>query len=562
MNDWAENDNATGNDASETGGSVSEPEPDSAAKQVTPPQPADTDVPVTGTVAPDEGDVALPDAATEPDDLHVRFIRIVVTDIETGDVLKSTRFQYAFFEPTEVMGPSTRVTSKDLSSEFVTDEGGIATIKAPIVRYVVVKCADEDWVIVGGDEPPTVLAVIAGGLIVVRWTQQEADFKIYCKSAAAVSVRCSFSDGLPVAGAISYTLWEAEPQRNQKHRSLWSVNDLPLDPRGRFEIQGVPYPSFIQVVVAASRLGWATTMSVRQLVDASTREINIVLPEEERRGATLRISFSDVPDDVTLRVRVLDQYSFPQADFRQTGNGIWLSKPISLPRTVRVYVEGELAWTSGEIELTDDVVNDVDARPARPAVVRLRVVDEQNLPVVPAIAQRYARQTVSWEDPQRYSKPVSKGTFATADAAGVIRFEDLAPGNQALVVQAKGFEAKQVSYFAKPGETLDLGSITLRRYAGDEGKLRVRISGEGDFNGLVCGVMAYGNGIAFKAVQVPSSGELVFADLHYGKYVVYARGVLVKGSLWQQAFELTPDAPSAEVKLDISKPPTKTPPGD
>lgn len=494
-----------------------------------------------------------------------RTIRVVVVDQSSGESIAGARLQYGQSNPFQLRERGKPVALSDLAASLITDEKGVAEIEASGVDFVIVGCADTELTIIRDSADRYGWAYdqwLEPGLQVVGLPVSEVEFRVRCRAAGAVQVRCQYSDGLPVAGTVSYTLWREEPRRMAAQLKLWHKNGIPLDQRGVTVIQGVPFPSFIQVVVASSRNGWPATKSIRQPVDASTREISVVLPEEERRGAILRLTFNEVPADTTLRVRVIDQYSFPQADFMQTGDGIWMSKPMSLPKVVRVYVEGDLAWTSGEIELTDERVSDVDIAPARPATLCMQVLDDQHSPVVPAVVLRYARQTVSWENPQHYVKPLTKGAFATADALGAIRFEGLAAGRQALVIQAKGFEAKQVSYFAKPGETVDLGAVVLRRYVGDEGKVRVQISGEGDFNGLVCGVMAYGNGAACKAIQVPSSGELVFADLHYGKYVVYARGVLVKGSLWQQAFELTPESPSAEVKLDIAKPPKKTPTGD
>lgn len=506
---------------------------------------------------------AAPDQATVKPGDKDRTVRIRVYDIATGDPVANTRFVYGYSTTRELLSARPSVGRPALSHAMLTDERGIAEIAIPYSAVALLASDADEWAIVRDTSVTRDFDSRLGpGLIVVGRVHSQEEYAVGCREATSVVVRVIYADGLPAKGSVSYTLWKEQPVRYRRELILHSARGLAPDDRGLVVIPNVPVDSYIVVSANGNRPGWAAQANVSQAVEATTREIPVVFAEQEQNGSRLYLSFLGVPEDAALRVQVIDEYGFKLASFTQRSSGHWTSNPMPETRRVRIHVEGAMVWESDEIDLSDPSATKIEVRPEKPATALLHVVDESGQAVTPAVALRYANRLVSWEDPGKYATPVSMGAYASADSGGVIRIEGLAPGSRALTVQAKGFEARTVSFIARAGEVTELGEVRLRRYAGEEGTVRVRIRGSGEFRGLVCGIMAYGSGTICTPVRVPDNGELVFQDLHYGRYVLFAHSAATKRTIWQQAFEMTPESPKAELELDVSKPPQRNPQPD
>lgn len=509
------------------------------------------------------GGGAAPDQATVKPGDKDRTVRVRVYDIATGDPVVNTRFVFGYSTTRELLGAKSSVARSALVHALLTDERGIAEIAIPYGALVLLASDADKWAIVRDTSATRDFDSRLGpGLTVVGRVHSQDEHAVGCREATSVVLRVMYADGLPAKGSVDYTLWKEQPVRYRRDLILHNARGLAPDDRGLVVVPNVPVPSYIVVSANGNRPGWAAQVNVSQAVETSTREISVVFTEQEQNGTRLYLSFLGVPEDAVLRVQVIDEYGFQLASFMQRGCGYWTSNQMPEARRVRIHVEGAMVWESDEIDLSDPSATKIEVRPEKPASARLRVVDESGAAVTPALALRYAYRLVSWENPDKYATPVSTGTYASADTDGVIRIEGLAPGTRAVTIQARGFHAQTVTFIARAGELMELGEVRLRRYAGEEGTVRVRIRGSGEFRGLVCGVMAYGSGTICTPVRVPDNGELVFQDLHYGRYVLYAHSAATKRTIWQHAFEMTPESPKAELELDVSKPPQRNPQAD
>jgi hypothetical protein len=514
-------------------------------------------------------------APSDQDDPTIELIRplakvtIYVVD-EAGQPIVGLLMSYDVFPDRPEESTPVQVTRESLSHSALTDTRGAFTLTGPPVGFVAL-AAPVGWAILpeagrerevdsaemsfrfgGYKAGPGIRAFAGHGNLEVSHT-------VRCMALSTMPVRVRYDDGRPGEGTINFAQW-TDRSGEPAGILVFADRGLELDANGEVQVPILPEVGHLGVGVFSNRPGWRREVRLRKDV-AGLTDFEVVIPAEQGVGY-LRLNVSGLEPDESVRIEVRSQFGFHHGEFDGVGNGSYLSTRIFFGARVRVYATGDRAWLSQEIQLDSSLLNsrgemEIDVLPTAPSMVTLTAVDSAGAPVLPAVLIRDVWGSVPGFRPRRFlevrsEEVYSAGTFATADETGLIRYEGLAAGEHSLLLLAKGYEARVVHYSVAPGGTADLGTVTLRKYVGDEGVVRLRLVGTTDFEdfrGTVDSGLAPGG---MSDVRFDERGVAEFRDLYYRRYMISARRVSDR-AIWQKQIELSPDNPTADVEFDVSQ---------
>jgi hypothetical protein len=515
-------------------------------------------------------------APPNPNDPPIEVIRpqtrvtIYVVD-EAGQPIVGLLMSYDVFPDRPEGRTLVQVTREGLSQSAVTDVRGAFTLTRPPAGFLAL-AAPVGWAILpeAGREREVDRAETSfdfsgyhrgPGLRVFKgYGDLEVSHTVRCLALSTMPVRVRYDDGRPGEGTLDFAQWT---DRSGEMPAVVVIggSGIQLDANGEVQVPVLPEVGHLGVGVFSNRPGWRRVVRLRKDV-AGLTEFEVVIPAEQGVGY-LRLNVSGLGPEETVRIEIRAALGSPYGEFEGVGNGSYLSKYIPLDANVRVYVTGDRAWLSPEIELDSSALNsrgemEIDVRPAAPSTVTLRAVDGDGAPVLPAALIRDVWGAVPGFRPWRFlevrsEEVYTEGTFATADETGLIRYEGLAAGEHSLLLLAKGYEARVVHYSVAPSGTADLGTVTLRKYVGDEGVVRLRLVGTTDFDdfrGVVDSGLVPGG---VHNVRFDEHGVAEIRDLFYVRYLVYVRRVSDGRPFSQTHIELSPDKPTADVVLDVSQ---------
>ncbi len=490
-------------------------------------------------------------ASNEDSRARSKKIKLRVVD-HAGHALSQMRVKIGVVTPVRQLAPMP-VGQDELAIDEITDTEGSIEFEAAVGDAVIVLAVDEGWscvdLINDGDWRLRIDSPSRSATFRVTTVPDLLTVSLVPNGRVVVQVR--YADGTPYREAISYGLRQGLPGSNATR--LFTRTTLP-DSSGTVHLSDCPVDganTYLYLHCYSLRAGWATDTVVNHNFSEGVF-VDVVIQPDDTPKYFAKLTFQGLGEEsVEVNVRLPNGVSLGQ--FTQRGDGMWVSRPLGSPFQMQVFVTGNVAWTSDLLNIDQLGGQDFAVLPEKTGTVVLKVVDSDGTAIVPAALIRDPIRELDWTKPNRLLEVRTAGDYATADGAGVIQFRDVAPGRHSMKLQARGFEELDVAYSLHPGEVVDLGTIIMRRYAADEGKVNVRLIGVADFSGFLCGVDAFMSGPGIKPAAVDADGSMQIEGLQLRKYLIYVRRKGVRG-VWSESIELSSDCPSAEITIDVSKP--------
>lgn len=128
-----------------------------------------------------------------------------------------------------------------------------------------------------------------------------------------------------------------------------------------------------------------------------------------------------------------------------------------------------LQWKSDLVQLHELDIVRLTAAPKRGSGVRAKIVSETGEPLCPAILRSKSESYVSWPSELARAPGAAAGNSKEprfTDKQGDVVCLGLWPGSVDIQAEAPGYEVRVVSVEVVPGQTLDVGTITLCRARG------------------------------------------------------------------------------------------------
>lgn len=379
-----------------------------------------------------------------------------------------------------------------------------------------------------------------------RVPRSQRAHEIVVSPTATVSVLAEFDDGQPVTSSGMFY-----PETNPPY-----VASFALDANGRATVPDVAVDRPLRCEINGYyRAGYANHSELFEPATlTSGATLRVVVPKARDPYGRIRVVFQEEPPAGNRRVLIeCEGRSAVEAELPGRKRQ-WDSDRLMPGFRYRISILGETAWCSEWLNVNKgDVVEVVPTlRPG--ASAKAVLVDEQGQPVVngtlgTALAFGFAYQ---WAGrgllPQGSQMPVPKvPPEFLSDAKGVVTLAGMPAGSCTLEAEAWDKEPAQVTVTLAEGQTLDLGTITLRKATAEISLTLTGTSPDTKYVVSLCD----NDGRDLRPGQLVTSTPFKLTALRRRSYMLYVT-TEKGGDVAHQRVELAATSTSVDVTLDVS----------
>lgn len=326
-----------------------------------------------------------------------------------------------------------------------------------------------------------------------------------------------FADGAPFTGGLGLREMKGEISLSSKGHDLVNVH--------YFVASGVSRVNDLEVGLFSARLGYRTEVRFRFTPEQLKRIQTCTVPRYEFPQSGITINIVGPAASEPFRARILEH-----------NGGVLFSKYLKQGESVttldvhprvgyRVIVYGKgLTWESEDIFLKENEVRVLDAELLPPVEYTVRVLDENGNPAWPAALTRNPHWYPPWDD-GRISKPAvgppnfEAPEYAIVTAKGVAVMTGVPSGPRVLKVEARGYEPKLIEVNGRPGEKVDLGTVTMVQASG---RITVKLLNRREGAQYRVYLMGPRGGSMVERKLDVTNESVVFERLPRREYVVFA----------------------------------------
>lgn len=346
-----------------------------------------------------------------------------------------------------------------------------------------------------------------------------------------VAVRAQFEDGEPVTSSGGF-------------HALGVLNTFDLDEAGYAKVRRVPSAEGLTCTIYSGyRAGYArhqVPVSAHELKTAT--ELLIVVPKSSEPFGMIRLLF-DEPTAAASRVIIECSNDGPQEASIRRGSRSWDSPKLLSGPEYRITLVGELAWQSPWVGVPTGAMTELRVVPTAGANVRATLLTETGAPLSGGTAKLKDGGAVAYGERNVPRLPAAM----LSNDAGEIVLRGIPAGSHVIEFHAWGRATVQVSVVVAPGETLELGSITLDPALGS-----IRVALVGVQEGKSYDVYLTDFNAAILAPATRTAGqEVTFERLTLHKYVV-AVTLAGGGTVASADAFLDESNTTATVNIDVS----------
>lgn len=370
--------------------------------------------------------------------------------------------------------------------------------------------------------------------------------EIVVSPTATVSVLAEFDDGQPVTSSGMFYAQSAPPY----------IATFALDATGRATVPDVAVDRPLRCEINGHyRAGYSNHSDLFQPATlASGATLHVVVPRASEPYGNIRIVFREGPPAASRRVFLeCEGRSALESEF-PGGKRRWDSPKLMAGLRYRVNLLGDTTWRSDWLEIRAGEVVEVfpTLRPA--ASVKAVLVDEQGRPVVNGTLGIEQSFGFSYQWPGRGFLQQGSQTPVPrvlpqflSDAEGRITLTGLPPGSHRLEAEGWDTESNTMAVELAEGQTLDLGTLTLRKATGEISLTLTGTSPDTKYVVSLCD----NDGRDLRPGQLVTGLPFKLAGLRrrsYQLYVTTDKG----GAVAHQQVDVPATATSVEVMVDVA----------
>jgi hypothetical protein len=379
-----------------------------------------------------------------------------------------------------------------------------------------------------------------------RVTRVKRLHEIVVSPTATVSVLAEFDDGQPVTSSGMFYPESAPPY----------IATFALDATGRATVPDVAVDRPLRCEINGNyRAGYSSHWELFQPATlTSGATLRVVVPRASEPYGNIRIVFREEPPAASRRVFLeCEGRSALESEF-PGGKRRWDSPKLMAGFRYRVNLLGDTSWRSDWLEIRAGEVVEVFPMLMAAASVKAVLVDEQGRPVVNATLGIEQSFGFSYQWPGRgflrqgAQSPVPRVLPQfLSDAEGRITLTGLPPGSHRLEAEGWDTESNAMAVELAEGQTLDLGTLTLRKATGE---ISLTLTGTSPDTRYVVS-LCDSDGRDLRPGQLVTGLPFTLAGLRrrtYQLYVTTDKG----GAVAHQRVDVSATATSVEVTVDVS----------